>query len=339
MEHACKGQWTFNGSNRLKHSNRCWMLRGWELEVSASGADLTVISVVKQPPQFFKPSALPIDDEICGGFQIVSVGEAAFLFCNNISSVAVPRGVTSIGEGAFHNCRELADVTIPESVIEIDCWAFCGCDKLTNVVIPSSVAKIGAQAFALCGNLQRISVSENNRDYCSVDGVVFSKDKTRIVAFPAGRSGAYEIPGGVTSVDDGAFCGCVNLTSVIVPDSVVSIGESAFEDCNSLANVRIGCRVSSIGERAFDTCSSLSAVELPDSVVSIGNWAFEDCSSLASVRIGRGVTSIEPRAFSCCGSNATIFVSPENPVYHAIDGKQLRCKKNGAQLFPCPEEK
>ena len=95
----------------------------------------------------------------------------------------------------------------------------------------------------------------------------------------------------VTTIDDGAFSGCKELTSVTIPSSVTSIGGSAFEGCTGLKTVSFGSSLKSedssgvteIGEYAFYGCSSLTSVIIPGSVTSIGNEAFNECNSLVTV--------------------------------------------------------
>ena len=87
----------------------------------------------------------------------------------------------------------------------------------------------------------------------------------------------------VVNIGGGAFCDCVNLTSVTIPDSVTSIGAFAFEGCASLTSVTIPDSVTSIGYCAFVRCASLTNVTIPDSVAFIGDWAFLACDSLTDI--------------------------------------------------------
>jgi hypothetical protein len=68
---------------------------------------------------------------------------------------------------------------------------------------------------------------------------LFNKNKTTLVAYPAGKSGQYAVPNSVTSIEGGAFSGCSSLTSITIPDGVTSIGHQAFNDCTSLSEIRV----------------------------------------------------------------------------------------------------
>ena len=155
---------------------------------------------------------------------------------SSIKSVIINDGVTSIGVCAFDGCSSLTSVTIPNSVTRIEDYAFSDCSKLTSITIPNSVTRIG-YSFYGCKSLTSINVDSNNPNYSSVDGVLFNKEKTTLVAYPGGKQGAYTIPNSVTSIGYTAFHGCSSLTSVTIPNSVTSIGESAFYGCDKLVDV------------------------------------------------------------------------------------------------------
>jgi hypothetical protein len=137
--------------------------------------------------------------------------------------------------------------------------AFSYCDSLTSVNIPAGVTSIGEDAFSFCNNLSAIVVDTGNKQYHSVNGIVFSKDGITLVVYPSGRrDSTYTIPAGVTTIGNWAFCWCVSLTSVNIPVGVTSIGDRAFYECDSLTSVSIPAGVASIGDRAFSGCARLS---------------------------------------------------------------------------------
>ena len=267
---------------------------------------------------------------------VESIGDYAFYNCTSLTSVTIPNSVTSIGNDAFYGCSSLTSVTIPNSVTSIGNNAFYGCSSLTSVTIPDSVTSIGYSALSSCTSLTSIEVSYDNENYSSVDGVLFDKDKTKLIQYPAGSnrtiynipnsvisigSDAFvgctsltsvTIPNSVTSIGGSAFSGCTNLTSITIPDSVTSIGSYAFEDCTSLTSVTIGNSVTSIGGSAFSGCTSLTSITIPDSVTSIGDYAFYECTSLKSVTIPNSVTSIGHNAFYGCYFTSENFVNNSN---------------------------
>jgi len=91
------------------------------------------------------------------------------------------------------------------------------------------------------------------------------------------------IPNSVTEIDNFAFLGCSNLTSLIIPESVTSIGRAAFDSCTGLTSVSIPNSVTEIGGNAFMHCSGLTDVTIGSSVTYIGSSAFDDCLNLTDV--------------------------------------------------------
>ena len=304
------------------------------------------------------------------GDSVTSIGEYAFYNCSNLTNITIPNSVTTIGEKAFYNCKSLTSITIPDSVTSISSFTFYGCSSLTSVnigngvtsigeeafyncksltsiTIPNSVTTIGEKAFYNCKSLTSIIVDENNKNYSSLDGVLFNKDKTTLICYPAGKTNtSYTIPNSVTSIGNYAFRDCSSLTSITIPDSVTSIGNYAFHDCTRLTSITIpdsvtsissftfyGCSsltsitipdsVTSIGNYAFSSCISLTSITIPDSVTSIGSWAFNRCTSLTSVNIGNGVTSIGEEAFYNCTSITSITIP--NSVTSISNGAFFGC--------------
>ena len=202
----------------------------------------------------------------------------AKIVCNNIEY-----DVTSIGMGTFALGEFIKSIKIPNSVTSIGDLAFYGCSSLTSITIPNSVTLIGGGAFSGCLSLMSIDVETNNQNYASIDGVLYNKEITTLICYPAGKT-SITILNSVTSIGWGAFSGCSSLTSITIPNSVTSIGGCVFEGCSSLTSITIPNSVTEIGREAFYGCSSLTSITIPNSVTSIGEFAFKGCSSLSSVK-------------------------------------------------------
>jgi hypothetical protein len=156
------------------------------------------------------------------------VGFGAFIYCGNLTSVEIDYGLTSIGMYMFNGCTSLNSINIPESVTKIENSAFAFCTSITSLSIPKSVTLIGEDAFLFCRSLVTFNVDASNSNYSSVDGVLYSKNATTLVAFPCGRAGEFIIPSGVTAIGNGAFYGCPELTVVTIPAGMKWIGNYAF---------------------------------------------------------------------------------------------------------------
>ena len=210
-------------------------------------------------------------------------------YVDNIKTVEIESNITTIGESAFS-----------------DCW------YLTTANIPACVTNIGGGAFNV--PLSAINVNTENKYFMSEDGVLFNKQKTKIISYPGGKQEKeYSIPQGVTSIGKYAFCNAA-LTSVIIPNSVTSIGEQAFLYCSDLTSVIIPDRVATIGYMAFAYCPSLTSVTIPDGVTTIGYMAFAYCPGLTSVTIPISVTNIERYAFGWCSGLQSVIVQWQTPL-------------------------
>ncbi len=152
------------------------------------------------------------------------IADRAFEYCDRLTSITIPDSVTSIGDEAFRYCKSLASATIGEGVTSIGNSTFYGCSGLTSIIIPGSVTSIGDEAFLECRSLKSINVTEGNENYCSVDGVLFNKNKTTLITYPAGKTAStYTIPDSVTSIGDSAFDGCFDLTCITPCGSFASL--------------------------------------------------------------------------------------------------------------------
>ncbi len=233
---------------------------------------------------------------------IISIGNSAFSYCENLRWVIIPNSVTSIGEYAFTGCSGLTSIsvssgnpvydsrencnaiietasntiifgcvttTIPNSVTSIGDYAFSYYSDLTTLTIPNSVTSIGNYAFYNCSGMTSLT-----------------------------------LPNSVTSIGDYAFSFCSGLTTLTIPNSVISIGEWAFSFCSGLTTLTIGNSLTSISKAAFYYCRNLTTLSIGNSVTTIGNFAFEECNSLSSLTIPSSVTAIGSYAFKG-GSNLT----------------------------------
>ncbi len=208
---------------------------------------------------------------------VTSIGQVAFGDCTGLTEITIPNSVTSIDNSAFSNCTELTSITIPNSVTSIEGYAFSGCTGLTEIAIPDSVTSIGGSAFLGCTGLTAINADVNSNHYSSIDGVLFSKDKSCLISYPIGKSNKkYTIPDSVTSIGEDAFYVCTGLIEITIPDSVTSIGRSAFSSCTGLTSITIPNSVTSIDDWAFDCCTGLTSITIPDSVTNIGYNAFSN---------------------------------------------------------------
>ena len=209
-----------------------------------------------------------------------------------------------------------------------------------NITIPDEiygfpVKEISSGAFNNCETLENINVSDNNKACCSVDGVLFNKDKTKLIRYPGKKAGAkysipdsvvtigkcafagnksiesIEIPDSVQEICDRAFLGCTKLKDINIPDSVVLIesgDKGVFTNCTSLTNITIPDSITAIPWYTFSGCTGLTDVTIPNSVNTIGCGAFSGCTGLKNITIPDSVTEIESNAFADCSGLESINI-------------------------------
>ena len=192
---------------------------------------------------------------------VTKISDFAFYNCSGLKSIIIPASVTSIGNSAFKDCYGLTSITIGNGVTSIGDYAFQN-NSLKSLTIPGSVTAIGSGAFYQCAGLTRIDVSENNSVFSGVDGILYDKNKTKIIYVPNAIQGTITIPGSVTSIDN-AFYNRYGLTSVTIENGVTRIEYEAFKNCTGLTSIAIPDSVTSIGSGAFYGCKGITSITIP----------------------------------------------------------------------------
>ncbi|HEY5504902.1 MAG TPA: leucine-rich repeat protein, partial [Sedimentisphaerales bacterium] len=183
---------------------------------------------------------------------VTNLGNSTFADCYALTNVAIGNGVRTIGDEAFNSCGSLTNLILPNSVTSIGSDAFINCYGLNTIAIPSKVASIADKAFRNCSGLKAINVNKTNSFYSSLDGVLFNKSQTKLICYPAGRTGPYTIPSTVGSIGNWAFAYCADLIGVTIPAGVTNIGSWAFAVADGgLTTITIPSSVKSIGDAAF----------------------------------------------------------------------------------------
>ncbi len=140
--------------------------------------------------------------------------------------------------------------------------------------------------FRECGCLN-INVSEENENYCDINGVLFNKSKDILLAYAKDKiQPTYSIPNGVTRINNYAFYGCRDLTEITIPICVTEIANTAFINCSGLTNIKIPAGIKLISAQMFAGCYNLTEITIPDSVELIRSQAFQNCIKLTDVYYG-----------------------------------------------------
>ena len=155
------------------------------------------------------------------------------LIDGNVTSYAIPEGVTVIKSYCFYYQKNLKHVKIPEGVESIGASAFEGCSSLTSITIPDSVTSIGSYAFKGCTSLTSITVDKNNSVYRSENNCLIEKESEKLLLGcdndSAEESVTITIPEGVKEIDDHAFDNCNPTTYDLSNcEAVPTISDSAI---------------------------------------------------------------------------------------------------------------
>lgn len=202
----------------------------------------------------------------------------------DVEEVIVDSGVTQISDFAFSSRLELTSISLPDSLTKIGRYAFNDCDKLTTITIPKNVSSIGDGALCFCNNLKSISVDSANSTFSSVGGVLYSKNKTKLIQYPVGKDSTdFSIRAEVEEICDYAFNDCFALKKITFGNNVVSVGRYAFTNCVNLESAIFNSGLAAVGYCAFYNCYNLKAVTLPKSLTSIGYRAFGYCDLGAKI--------------------------------------------------------
>ncbi|MEE1124632.1 MAG: leucine-rich repeat protein [Acutalibacteraceae bacterium] len=184
------------------------------------------------------------------GKSLTSIGDYGFRGCNKLTAVVLPDTLTTIGYQGFYNCSSLKSVKLGSGLKTISGYAFEYCSSLESIEIPDSVTNISYDAFYYCSALKNIkigrgvvsfpydltgctalesiTVADENTTYASYNGVLFNKDLTTLMKYPAQKAGDFVIPDTVNTISDYAFRDAKKLTSIKEYGNVFSVGGSSF---------------------------------------------------------------------------------------------------------------
>lgn len=285
---------------------------------------------------------------------LTTIGDDAFCFCYALQNIKIPNTVTSIGDAAFQSCSYLSNITIPENITHIGKNAFYG-DRLKTADIPSCTEYIGEGAFT--GNKGCvITVDENNEHFSSLDGVLFNKDKTELIAYTMGaenlENGIYVVPDGVKTIKASAFHNLTQLNGITLPESLITLEDAAFRYANLKTELFIPKNVANIGSSVFDYASIGFRVDegnenfssedgvlfskdktkliafpsrrkdtsyiIPDGTVTIDAYAFSS-GDFTQIGIPDSIVSIGNAAFLGCNSLSDVYYSGGETDWNNID--------------------
>ncbi len=215
---------------------------------------------------------------------IKSIGDSAFSGCTGLEAVYLPEGLSTLPDRIFGDCANLSYVYMSESITRIEDYAFVNCEKLPQISIPTETTYIGKYAFSGCANLINLkipakveflsptafngckrlgnfTIDDNNPYYCLENGIIFSKDKTKLIrCLENVLFSEYTIPHEVTMIGEYAFRGCSNIQELKLSPSLTTIQTLAFAGCSQLKEIIIPATLNWVQYGAFDGCEKLDTI-------------------------------------------------------------------------------
>ncbi|MBR2023792.1 MAG: leucine-rich repeat domain-containing protein [Clostridia bacterium] len=285
----------------------------------------------------------------------------AFSYCRTITHITLKDDVHKIEDYAFMACNALQELTIPRKVERVLANYFEGCYSLTNIIVDPANTKfqtIDGSLYTKDGLwLAKYAVGKTDISFTVPSNVT----SVWAGAF-AGNTTLQTVvlPSAITKINSDTFAGCTALQSISIPDGVTKIDENAFRYCRNLKTVTLGDNVQEVGKYAFDECDSLNCnvyenvkylpsasnaycialgvasentlvtqlhenakiiagsafqgclvvkeMTIPNGVERISESAFANCLSLENLYLGSGVTAIDTYAFQNCSNLKQVVV-------------------------------
>lgn len=254
---------------------------------------------------------------------------------NPLEAISIPSSVKKIGSAAFHGSqiKTVSSASFYPPVLDSNAFMSDTYSSAT-LIVPDGFAGAYAEAVGWMRFIrtEAMTVAVNKGDLFALDGVTYNvtdtsedtpsvkisyakvdgkPDRTKITAAnKAAYTGAVTVPEKirfmdrdfkVTAINDSAFYGASDMTSLSIAAKVETIGTHTFHDCTKLAEVALPPTIKEIGTYAF-AYSGIKSITLPEGTERLGDRVFFQCTALESVNIPEALTAIPAYCFSYCTS-------------------------------------
>ena len=269
---------------------------------------------------------------------------------NDIKNIVVNEGVTNVGANALSYFPNLTSVSLSSTVTSLSSGALAGNTALTEITIPKNVSSVHEKAFFGCSALTQFKVDSANQSFKVIDGVLFSKDGTKLCLYPVNKSlESYTVPSGTKTIERSAFQQNKYLKTLVISEGVEGIKYTAFAQASALTTVKFSSTVTIIDSFAFADCLNLTSVTFEEGLEKIYTGAFDNDTKLANVVLPSSVKTISEYAFEDCQTvhylgaetDLTSFKSTGNGAIHFTEYSSTvpaTCTKEGTkELYFCPD--
>ena len=201
------------------------------------------------------------------------------------------------------------ELVIPDTfkgkpITKIGKLAINSADTLERIVVGAGITEIEPWAITKNIHLKEITVHPDNPSFCDINGVLFTKDRTKLLVYPNANEAVYAkdgrlentveytVPDGTEIIGHCSFYHCYAVEKLTLPGTVTEIEERAFHKMTGLAEIDVGAGLVKIGEDAFLGCEALKEIDLPAALQEIGDNAFYNARAIEVIRIAAPEASV-----------------------------------------------
>lgn len=258
---------------------------------------------------------LPADIEI--------INQGVFANCKSLSSIKVPNGVTHIGQWAFTRCDNLSSIDLPYTLTSLAYKVFNN-SPITNINYNGyltdfmNIDKLSISDLIVnnpsinCHNSYNDSIEYSDSpspstyfiidDHSAIIGLTNEGRNATKIVVPETINGIK-----ISRIGFAAFAQSDKLNKIILPDTITYIEDSAFCGCTNLTEVILSNNIDTIRPFTFFNCNKLEKINIPSSVKIIGYCAFKDCINLLEVTMSKNIELMHKHSFENCHTNMTII--------------------------------
>ena len=166
---------------------------------------------------------------------LITIGKTAFCQCESLEQIVFPSSLQVIKEGAFMWCKQLTEVELPKRILVLEYYIFSFCENLTDIHIPTSVASVSVSIAIGCPKLNSITVDDSNPYFMSLDGVLYNKEVSYLLAYPSGKKDStFIIPDTVTGIFHSSFSTNPYIEVINIPRTLNRLEGAVFSWCDNL---------------------------------------------------------------------------------------------------------
>ena len=242
-----------------------------------------------------------------------TIEQGAFAGCRSLAQLKLPESVTTMEEMACDGMSSLPEIELPKALVSIGDYAFRGCSALTTLTLPERLTHLGLSPFYGCSSLRRVTLSRSlknisdsfvfdrctalesieipsqNTFYSSVDGVLYNRTKTQIVAWPSALSHSVHpiLPSSSSPLAKGALMDCELDEQMWLPARMITLPYDALTRTSGMKGIAAeqGSQLNTIGARAISNSKDLEVIDLPSTLRQLGEAAFQGSLAVSDVII------------------------------------------------------